>query len=59
MWVRNNPEHPYFWYCSICHNEAYWDTDYGQQMFDYCPYCGAYSRIPTELKQEKRNEKDV
>ena len=28
-------------YCSVCRNEAYWDTDYGQQLFDYCPYCGA------------------
>ena len=28
-------------FCSVCHNEAYWDTDYGQQLFDYCPYCGA------------------
>ena len=28
-------------YCSVCHNEAYWDTDYGQQIFDYCPNCGA------------------
>lgn len=28
-------------YCSECKNEAYWDTDYGQQLFDYCPYCGA------------------
>ena len=27
--------------CSVCHKEAYWDTDYGQQLFDYCPYCGA------------------
>lgn len=27
--------------CSACHNEAYWDTDYGQQLFPYCPYCGA------------------
>ena len=31
-------------YCSECHNEAYWDTDYGQQLFDYCPNCGAYMR---------------
>ena len=30
-----------FIYCSVCENEAYWDTDYGQQLFDYCPYCGA------------------
>lgn len=28
-------------YCSECLNEAYWDSDYGQQMFDFCPYCGA------------------
>ena len=31
-------------FCSICGNEAYWDTDYGQQLFDYCPYCGADMR---------------
>lgn len=28
-------------FCSVCRNEAYWDTDYGQQLFDFCPYCGA------------------
>lgn len=28
-------------FCSECLNEAYWDTDYGQQLFDFCPYCGA------------------
>lgn len=28
-------------YCSECNHEAYWDTDYGQQLFDFCPYCGA------------------
>lgn len=28
-------------FCSVCNHEAYWDTDYGQQLFDYCPYCGA------------------
>ena len=27
--------------CSACGNEAYWDTDYGQQLFEYCPYCGS------------------
>jgi hypothetical protein len=27
--------------CSQCKHEAYWDTDYGQQLFDYCPNCGA------------------
>ena len=27
-------------FCSECGREAYWDSD-GQQLFDYCPYCGA------------------
>lgn len=30
----------HFLYCSECGEEAYWDTDYGQQKFDYCPNCG-------------------
>ena len=30
-----------FIHCSNCNHQAYWDTDYGQQRFDYCPYCGA------------------
>ena len=30
--------------CSVCDSEAYWDTDYGQQLFDWCPYCGADMR---------------
>ena len=38
-WYHINNEG--FIYCSECQNEAYWDTDYGQQLFDYCPYCGA------------------
>ena len=38
-WYHINNEG--FIYCSECHKEAYWDTDYGQQLFDYCPYCGA------------------
>lgn len=29
------------YYCSNCYSEAYWDTDYGQQLFNYCPECGA------------------
>lgn len=27
--------------CSNCGHEAYSDTDYGKQLFKYCPYCGA------------------
>lgn len=37
-----------FIYCSVCRNEAYWDTDYGQQLFDYCPYCGAKMKKPKQ-----------
>ena len=29
------------YYCSNCEGEAYWDTDYGQQLFGFCPNCGA------------------
>jgi hypothetical protein len=29
------------YYCSNCEEEAYWDTDYGQQLFGFCPNCGA------------------
>ncbi len=41
--------HPYVYlhgdkYCSVCYGEAYFDTDYGQQLFDYCPNCGADMR---------------
>lgn len=28
-------------YCSCCLHEAYWDSDYDQQEFDYCHNCGA------------------
>lgn len=49
-WIKgiNIPNRkPYFHladalYCSECHEEAYWDTDYGQQLFDFCPNCGAW-----------------
>lgn len=38
--------HPYVYlhgekFCSVCYKEAYFDTDYGQQLFDYCPNCGS------------------
>ena len=29
------------YYCSACESEAYWDSDYGQILFYYCPNCGA------------------
>ena len=38
-WIHFNDDG--FIFCTECKHEAYWDTDYGQQLFDYCPYCGA------------------
>lgn len=40
-WVANDIG---IYFCSNCDSEAYWDTDYGQQFFDWCPYCGADMR---------------
>ena len=37
----DNVDYEHFIYCSNCHKEAYWDTDYGQQTFDFCSNCGA------------------
>jgi len=53
MWVRNHDNHD-FYECEDCNHEAYWDTDYGQQLFDYCPYCGAFCRIPQEKARRRR-----
>ena len=39
-WLHFNNDSNFI-FCSECNHEAYWDTDYGQQLFDYCPYCGA------------------
>lgn len=40
-WVKNDIG---IYFCSVCDSEAYWDTDYGQQLFDCCPFCGADMR---------------
>lgn len=32
-------------FCSVCYKEAYWDIDYGQQLFAYCPNCGAKMEV--------------
>ena len=32
---------PSFRYCSVCGHEAFDDSDWGEQLFDWCPYCGA------------------
>ena len=49
MWILRPDTDIYI--CSACGNEAYWDTDYGQQLFDYCPYCGEYNRIKRKKKE--------
>lgn len=37
-----------FWpslrYCSVCGHEAFDDSDWGEQLFEWCPYCGADMR---------------
>ena len=43
MWILHHENDVFI--CSFCGAEAYWDTDYGQQLFDYCPYCGEYNRM--------------
>lgn len=40
-------------HCSECNEEAYWDTDYGQQKFDFCPNCGSYNK--GERRKEEGN----
>ena len=35
---------PSFRYCSVCGREAFDDSDWGEQLFDFCPYCGADMR---------------
>ena len=35
--------------CSHCKHEAYWDSSYGQQLFDYCPYCGHKMKIHNDV----------
>ena len=32
---------PSFKYCSCCGHKAFDDSDWGEQLFDWCPYCGA------------------
>lgn len=46
-------------YCPFCGNEAYWDTDYGQQEFDFCPYCGEDMRGTYNdcRREDKRSKK--
>lgn len=48
-WVRNDSG---IYFCEFCKNEAYWDTENGQQTFEYCPYCGSKM---TEDKLKIRN----
>lgn len=50
MWRQNDKNHG-FWECSKCHHEAYWDSEYGQQLFDYCPYCGCSDRRHSYLQK--------
>lgn len=37
-WETHNDGIMYWWECSRCHHEAWYDKDY---LPNYCPYCGA------------------
>jgi hypothetical protein len=41
-WVYDKESDTYF--CPNCLTNAYTDTVFGQQLFDFCPYCGAFLR---------------
>ena len=34
--------------CSNCREKAYEDSDYGYQLFPYCPWCGAEMENPDD-----------
>lgn len=34
--------------CSNCEELAYYDSEYEEQLFKYCPYCGAKMDNPRE-----------
>lgn len=36
-----NERNAHCYFCSECQKEAYWDSENGQQLFGFCPYCGA------------------
>lgn len=50
---KQDPEDHNFWVCPSCGSEAYWDADYGQQLFDFCPYCGE------DLRTNKRGKRKL
>lgn len=39
--------------CSACGHEAYWDSEEGQRLFDWCPYCGSYNGEESENEWRK------
>ena len=36
--------------CSECNHVAYDDSDYGEQLFPYCPFCGAKMENGTDYE---------
>ena len=56
-WIYKYHEGITNWICSNCKNEAYYDTDYGQQLFDFCPYCGYNMKNVKTAMNELENGK--
>lgn len=40
--------------CPTCGEAAYYDTDYGQQLFVFCPWCGHDTRNGEENGERKK-----
>jgi len=47
--VFKNPKNyfPSITYCKKCKHEAYYDTDFGAQLFKFCPFCGEKMKNPS------------
>lgn len=39
--------------CPACGEEAYYDSDYGQQLFVFCPWCGHDTRTEAKSREYK------
>lgn len=48
-WLYEPCEDGGLYICSECKHVAYSDTDYGERLFPYCPFCGAEMENPDYL----------
>ena len=53
-WEKHNDGIMYWWECSKCHHDAWYD---GDDLYNYCPWCGAKMTIIEA--EETKNVDDV